>query len=667
MEHAYAHLMHLLAGHPAWTLVVIFLAAFLEAVAVIGTFIPGSTVMFLGGALVGTGSLNLGWSLGCALVGAVAGDALSDWLGSRFKETISQMWPFRTHPKMLEKGHAFFIKHGAKSIVFARFIGPVRAVIPVVAGMFEMRPARFYAINVASALVWAPAHILPGIVFGASVQLAGAVSFRLVVLLAVLVGLVWMTLRVARFLARRASNLASALQVRLSDWATNHTGRTSSVILRLLSLDRTVLVITVSASAVVVLCTGVFFRILRDVIGAAPFLQLDVSVFQFMQSVRNPWSDSVLSRLSLLSSIPTLLALVATASCWMALERRWCALISWLGAVVFSGVVLLAIQCIIDRVPPGSLPTDAYRSACNHVAASVVVYGFIGFSIMRREGALIGFLAAMTCAVVISGTALSELYFGRLWLSDVVASAALALVWVAIVGLIAVWHRPHVSARGYLSAIFLLVAGCSSGLQHDTNSPRQFDERSQTSMQVLGTEDQWAKSLWSELPCYRADMVGERSEAFSIQWAAGREDIRRQLHATGWMESPGLDIHSVLSLAVPHAGAMELPVLPRLNNGVPSTMMFIRTGETPEDRYVLRFWDSGRAIVDVSGKAATRVWIGSLAHEHMSTPAWPFNVLRGDAPQGYPSTQLLAVPATSAISTVECRGTPLTLLTAMGR
>lgn len=85
MEHAYAHLMHLLSGHPVWALVVIFLAAFLEAVAVIGTFIPGSTAMFLGGALVGTGSLNLGWTLGCALAGAVAGDALSYWLGSRFK------------------------------------------------------------------------------------------------------------------------------------------------------------------------------------------------------------------------------------------------------------------------------------------------------------------------------------------------------------------------------------------------------------------------------------------------------------------------------------------------------------------------------------------------------------------------------------------------------
>ena len=58
MEQAYVHLLHLLGGHAGWTLAVVFLAAFLESVAVIGTFVPGSTAMFLAGALVGTGALN---------------------------------------------------------------------------------------------------------------------------------------------------------------------------------------------------------------------------------------------------------------------------------------------------------------------------------------------------------------------------------------------------------------------------------------------------------------------------------------------------------------------------------------------------------------------------------------------------------------------------------
>src|SRR4051812_44419352 len=132
MEHAYIHLLHQLAGHSAWMLAVVFLAAFLEAIAVIGTFIPGSTAMFLAGTLTGTGSLSLGWVFVWAIVGAIAGDGMSFWLGSRYKERIIQLWPFRRHPELLDAGNRFFHKHGAKSVVLARFIGPLRAIVPVV-------------------------------------------------------------------------------------------------------------------------------------------------------------------------------------------------------------------------------------------------------------------------------------------------------------------------------------------------------------------------------------------------------------------------------------------------------------------------------------------------------------------------------------------------------
>src|SRR5262245_6859327 len=102
MEHAYIQLLHLLAGHTGWTLAVVFLAAFLEALAVIGTFVPGSTTLFIAGALVGTGSLNLGWALAAGILGAVAGDGISYWIGHRYRHSIPKVWPFRKHPKLLD-------------------------------------------------------------------------------------------------------------------------------------------------------------------------------------------------------------------------------------------------------------------------------------------------------------------------------------------------------------------------------------------------------------------------------------------------------------------------------------------------------------------------------------------------------------------------------------
>src|SRR5258708_5991855 len=160
MEHAYIHLLHLLAGHPAWMLTVVFLAAFLEVIAVIGTFIPGSTAMFLAGALAGTGSLSLGWVFLWAIAGAIAGDGMSFWIGGRYKDRIVQFWPFRTHPQILDAGHRFFQKHGAKGVGFARFVAPLRAIVPVVAGLVGLAPLRFSGLHGPSAVVWAPAPVL---------------------------------------------------------------------------------------------------------------------------------------------------------------------------------------------------------------------------------------------------------------------------------------------------------------------------------------------------------------------------------------------------------------------------------------------------------------------------------------------------------------------------
>ena len=106
MEHAYDHLLHLLAAHATWTLAVVVLAAFLESLALIGTFIPGSTAMFIAGAFAATGAINLGWLFVCAIAGAVAGDGVSFWVGHRHRGSLAQMWPFSRHPGILERAQA---------------------------------------------------------------------------------------------------------------------------------------------------------------------------------------------------------------------------------------------------------------------------------------------------------------------------------------------------------------------------------------------------------------------------------------------------------------------------------------------------------------------------------------------------------------------------------
>lgn len=96
------------------------------------------------------------------IVGAVLGDAISFWLGQKFGPLLSEIWPFRRHPERFERGISFFERYGASSVFIGRFFGPLRAVIPLAAGMLHMPPLRFYMANVLSAMVWAPALVFSG-------------------------------------------------------------------------------------------------------------------------------------------------------------------------------------------------------------------------------------------------------------------------------------------------------------------------------------------------------------------------------------------------------------------------------------------------------------------------------------------------------------------------
>jgi membrane protein DedA with SNARE-associated domain/membrane-associated phospholipid phosphatase len=662
MEHAYSHLLHLLAGHSTWMLAVVFVAAFFESIAVIGTFIPGSTAMFIAGALTGTGSLSLAWVFVWAIVGAVAGDGASFWLGDRYKERIVTLWLFRAHPGVLDAGQRFFLKHGAKSIVLARFIGPLRAIVPVVAGMMGMGPLRFLAINVLSALLWAPAHILPGVVFGASVLLAGAVSFRLVVIIAMLVCIVWLSFRGAGFLISHANAWSSAAGRHLGSWACRHPGPLGRVARRMLDPDTPDATHLLATSLIVLVAGALFFGVLEDVVSGDPLTIIDLSVYHFLQSVRTPWGDTVLAALATLGSGITLFALVVTVALWMVWERRWRTITYWLAAVVFSQLLILGLQLAMRRAPPNELMTGHFVFPSNHVAATVIVYGFLAFLLARRVGKLEGVLVAGASIIVVIVVALAGVYFGRYWVSDAIGGAALAYVWVALIALTAIWRHPWPPPqRRFMPLVVLAVVALSVGLQLGVAMPTPPDSAPQPPP-VRFTQAQWKLSEWKRLPCYRSDMGGDHKEPLTLQWVSEPASIREQLRAQGWVEGTDVSAHSLLSLASPDVAAVSLPVLPKLNNGVPSSLVFMRPGESREERYVLRFWPSGYAVDD--GTAAAPLWVGAFEHERLTRPSWPLNILRIDrnANPFSPRARLGEELGATVLEEVDCHGVPVSLL-----
>ena len=157
--------------HQMWLGPAIAVAAFLETLVVVGLLLPGVAILFALATLAGSGLLDLLPVYLWAFTGAVLGDAVSYQLGYHFHHNVRGWWPFRKHPHWLDNGEAFIDRHGVLSIVLGRFIGPVRPVVPVLAGMLNMLPRRFYIANLLSSIPWALVYLTPGYLTGAAVEL----------------------------------------------------------------------------------------------------------------------------------------------------------------------------------------------------------------------------------------------------------------------------------------------------------------------------------------------------------------------------------------------------------------------------------------------------------------------------------------------------------------
>lgn len=159
---AFTDLLAFVERNQAWAGLVFGLMAFGESLVVVGVLIPATGVMMAAGALVGAGQLPfLDIWIGGAL-GAALGDAISYWVGLRLGPHVERIWPFSRHPETLAAARNVFARWGWAAILIGRFIGPLRASVPTVAGMSAMPALPFQIANFGSAILWIPVLIAPG-------------------------------------------------------------------------------------------------------------------------------------------------------------------------------------------------------------------------------------------------------------------------------------------------------------------------------------------------------------------------------------------------------------------------------------------------------------------------------------------------------------------------
>ena len=595
-------LLTFIKQHPDLAYGVIFLVSLSESLALIGLLVPGTVIMFGIGAVVATGSLGLAPVLFLAIVGAIAGDGISYWLGHHFNESLVDTRPFSRHPEMLKKGAAFFHRHGGKSVLFGRFVGPVRPVIPLVAGMLGMRPMNFAIVNVLSAIGWALVYILPGVFFGTSLTVARAVSTRLAVVVIILVVGIWGFIGLSRKLLVLLEHKGPVWFSALKKWAASNppVRRTVIPVKRFFSfllfrkkgeeLLLTFLVITL-------FLTGWgFLGVLQDVLAKDPLVVADEAFNHFFQSLRTPWADNVFVALMELGD-----AFVNIALFWAVLGVlliRKCYRTAGFWALTVLGGLLgtQLLKWVIHLPSPDAVygGISSFGFPSGHTSMNVILYGFLAILLARGLAGTWrwGLFSGVLLFVFIIG--ISQLYLGVRWLSDILGGFFIGTSWAALLGIAYLKGPVETVPRRILGfAVILVIVIC--GGWHVTQRQKA-DLASYTPQHKADVISfvKWQTDGWRNLPTWRIDMIGEREQPLIFQWIGSPNQLARFLRKKGWKRAPSLTIKSLLKMLVSGTAVEELPVLPRLHDGRTEKLRLVYTNL--DVRLVLRLWSANITI-----------------------------------------------------------------------
>jgi undecaprenyl-diphosphatase len=432
----------------AWTYALVGFFAFAETGAFIGLVAPGETVMLLGGAVAGQGSIDLYVTIALAWTMACAGDVTSFFLGRRLgREFLLKHGPrFGFSHERLKQVEDFFSRHGGKTIFIGRFVGFVRAFAPFIAGSSGMRFRQFFPYSVLGCGIWVSATIVIGYIFSRSIdtaiKYAGKGAVILGALIVVVVGVIWAT----RYL-RVAENRVEAVR-----WLDAHSwtrwitklGRRYETQLRFLG-DR----LTPGGSF------GLEFTSLMAVLAVALFVLVayivvigrdpgptpgDETATRVAEALRCGFMTDFSKFFTFLGSGGFVWALTAVCAAALAWRRRWTEL-----GVLLAGMVLITIgfheiKAATDRPrPPEPLVGSTGSSFPSGHASHSVIYVWLATTIVvrLRPGMARATLVVVAGIVVTALVGLSRVYLSVHYLSDVSAGWALGAACFSVTAAIA--------------------------------------------------------------------------------------------------------------------------------------------------------------------------------------------------------------------------------------
>lgn len=592
------------SANPVAAGALIFLIAFCDALVILGIFVPALPMLFAVGALVGLGHINGPYALICSTLGAFVGDGLSYWIGRRWGSQLRQRWPFSRYPQWLDRGESMFRRHGAKSIVIARFVGAVRPFVPAIAGMMHM-PLRRYALpSLVACLVWSAMFLAPGWVLGASYDAVAAVADRLVlVLLSLLaaIALVWAgVLYTWRWFAAHADSLlAQALA-----WTRAHP-RLGRYAAALINPNRPESPSLVLLAVCLLAISWAWFSLLATLLVSGGPLALDHRIHDFMWTLRNPLADRMMAALASLGDAAVLGPAAAVALGYLLWRRRWMAAAHWLAALVFGLALTSLLEAAIDMPRPPTAPAGfGFPSVA--VTMTTITFGFFAVLIARELPGRRRVWPYLLAGVVTTVVGFARLYLGAHWLSDLVGGTLFGILWLLVLGLA---YRRHVARSLWMRPLAGLFYGvfAVAALWH---APRAADPLLAKFTVALPTHvlaaDDWWQRHWASLPDRRAEADIRRRWPLDIQVAGPLAPLQAALEAQGWRAQPQADWVATLGLLDDDTPVRDQVVLPATLDALAESLLMLHDGEQPDELHALRLWPAPASLDD-----GTPLWLGS--------------------------------------------------------
>jgi undecaprenyl-diphosphatase len=605
-----------MSAHPHIAYLGVFLLALSESIPMIGVVVPGTAIILAMSALVPSGVLVLWPLLAAATVGAIVGDGLSFWLGHRYHREILGLWPLNRYPELIERSEAFFKRHGDKSVFIARFAPGVRAFVPLLAGMLGMSVRRFY-------VVWAPSHILPGVIAGAAFGALGPAAKPLAILLVILLVAGWVTLHLVRWTLKRAVPLLAVGVIEMRTWASTRDTRLSRSVAGLLDPARSEARILALMLVLLGGAAWLFFGVLEDVINGDPLVLADGAIYNALQEVRTPAGDAIMVGITELGDTRVVVAVTAVVFLWLLWKRARRTAVFWLVAVAGASALNTVIKVTLHRARPDELlysGWSAFSFPSGHSTTNMVLYGFLALLIARELRPALQLSVALGAAVLIFLIAFSRLYLGAHWFSDVVGGAAFGSAWLILLGLIYL-RRPveRIGSPALLVAASaaLLLAGGGNIYRSHASDVERYAAKSAT--QITAVADWWTTG-WLTLPERRIDLTGEVEEPLSFQWAGSLQNLENNLQKDGWGPSVGWTPATALTWLSASTDPVAIPVVPLFASGRLPDLIFVRSSGASlpaGSRLVLRLWATDMELAD---RQQTPLWMGSVTEERIYHP-----------------------------------------------